>query len=77
MTCTVRATADTPHYCAKSRQSCATPYTCSAACRLGQTSSTPPAAAPTVSNARHLVRWMTLTAAMYGAVYLITGLTPF
>ena len=32
--CTARVTPDTPHYCVKSRQVCATPWTCSARCRL-------------------------------------------
>lgn len=26
---------------------------------------------------KHLAQWLALTGAMYGAVYLITGLSPF
>lgn len=34
MTCTTRTTPGCTHYCAKTRQPCVTPWTCSPVCKL-------------------------------------------
>lgn len=72
--CPARKATPGTHYCDKSRQICATPYTCSTACRLITDNSDGSSRDDKPSNRlTHLGRWALLTLAVMAAAAVTAG----
>ena len=64
--------APSTHYCTKSRQPCATPYTCSAACRLTTANSDGSSPHAPQTSTRPTLRWFAVLAVSTALAALCT-----